>query len=211
MEDGYLGLPRDISIGSNTPGTHPASTHRPIHYDEWAKPSASGYQVSDTMINEALPDKPFKILMIGAGAAGIDFLHHAPPALAHLGVEIKCYEKNADVGGTWYENRYPGCACDVPSVSYQLPWRPNTEWTSYYSGAKEIWQYFKTVVQEEGMMKYISLGVQVRGATWEEAKSKWIVSLSKTASLRGVTEWKEEFDFILNGTGFLKYVRWPRL
>lgn len=208
---GSIDLPPDIQIGSNTPGPHPPSTHRPVHYPEWDTPSASGYRVSDHLVNEPPPDhSPFKVVIMGAGAAGIDFLHHAVPALSGLDVSIVCYDKNPEVGGTWYENRYPGCACDVPSASYSFAWRPNPEWTRYYSGSREIWEYLRGIVEEEGMMRYIRLSTAVTRAVWDEGRSKWVLRLSRTEgkevvdSSPGAEEWDEECDLFLNGTGFLK-------
>ena len=66
--------------------------------------------------------KKMRIAMLGAGISGINFFKFAEEKLEN--VDIVCYEKNHDVGGTWLENRYPGCACDIPSVVYQFPWRP---------------------------------------------------------------------------------------
>ncbi|KAJ3949097.1 uncharacterized protein N0V96_000209 [Colletotrichum fioriniae] len=51
------------------------------------------------------------------------------------------YEKNPEVGGTWYENRYPGCKCDIPSHNYQFSWKPNKEWSNFLSPAEEIQAY----------------------------------------------------------------------
>lgn len=143
---------------------------------------------------------------MGAGAAGIDFLHFAPAALKDLNIEIVVYEKNADVGGTWYENRYPGCACDVPSISYSFPWKMNPSWTKFYSSSKEIWEYMRRIVDEEEMMKYIRLQTMVAGATWNEEKSKWIVKVKKLNPENGTNpqEWEEECDLFINGGGFLK-------
>lgn len=94
------GLPGDIRIGSNSVGQHPASIDRPVHRPEWSAPSDRGYVVSEHMINEPPIGKGLKIIMLGAGASGIDFLHYAPKALEGLGVEIVCYDKNLEVGGT---------------------------------------------------------------------------------------------------------------
>jgi NAD(P)-binding Rossmann-like domain len=66
--------------------------------------------------------KKMRIAMLGAGISGVNFFKFAEEKLEN--VDIVCYEKNHDVGGTWLENRYPGCACDIPSVVYQFPWRP---------------------------------------------------------------------------------------
>lgn len=203
------GLPRDLAIGSNTAGEHPSSAARPIHYPEWSTPSdrGTGYCVGSHMINEAPPQRRrFRIAMMGAGAAGIDFLHHiAAGALADLpgGVDVACFEKNADVGGTWFENRYPGCACDVPSASYSFSWKDNVEWTSYYSGAKEIWKYMKDIVEEEGLAKWITFNTRVVRAQWSEDKGSWDIHL-QTGQGDTSRQWQEECDVFLNGTGFLK-------
>lgn len=200
-----LGLPGDITIGSNTRGTHPASVERPVQHPEWDAPGSTGYVVSHHLINEPPPTNPrFKILMIGAGAAGIDFLHHAPRHLEGLGVDITCYDKNHDIGGTWLENRYPGCACDVPSVGYTFPWKANPKWTSFYSTSQDIWMYMKEIVDEEGMMKYITLNTEITSARWDEAKSMWVVGLRKTLPDTAATEWEEECNLLINGAGFLK-------
>lgn len=200
-----FGLPGDIRVGSNTQGPHPSSIERPVQHPEWNAPGKTGYVVSPTMINEPSLEKPrFKVLMIGAGAAGIDFLHYATRELADLGLEIVCYDKNADIGGTWLENRYPGCACDVPSVGYTFPWKANPKWSSFYSTSQEIWRYMKDIVDKEGMMKYITLNTSVESARWDEQKSVWTVKLSQRNDEQPAREWEEECDFLLNGAGFLK-------
>ena len=200
-----FGLPGDMTIGSNTKGAHPASTERPVQYPEWDAPGPTGYVVSHHLINEPPPTNPrFKILMLGAGAAGIDFLHHAPRVLEGLGVEIACYDKNAEIGGTWLENRYPGCACDVPSVGYTFPWKANPKWQSFYSTSQDIWKYLKEIVDEEGMMKYITLNTAVTSARWNEARSVWLVGLKQTLANSPSTEWEEECNLLINGSGFLK-------
>jgi hypothetical protein len=63
-----------------------------------------------------------KVVTIGAGASALNFAHDM--TTSKLGIELVCYEKNPEIGGTWFENRYPGCACDIPSVNYQFSWAP---------------------------------------------------------------------------------------
>lgn len=202
-----FGLPGSLKIGGNSRGPHPSSTERPVHHPEWDIPSSRGYIPPKTMINEPLPEKPFRIIFLGAGAAGIDFLHWAPKSLKDLNVSLVCYEKNADIGGTWLENRYPGCACDVPSISYTFPWRSNPDWSRFYSSSNEIWQYMRRIVDEEGMMDYIRLCHQVVGAQWNEETSKWLVTVRKLDETDGhYEEFQDECDLLLNGGGFLKYV-----
>lgn len=61
--------------------------------------------------------KRIKIILMGAGASSLNFFKKAEEEMENL--EIVCYEKNTDIGGTWLENRYPGCACDIPSVNFK--------------------------------------------------------------------------------------------
>lgn len=156
------------------------------------------------MINEP-SSRPFHIIMIGAGAAGIDFIHHALQVLPQLNVTFQVYEKNADVGGTWFENRYPGVACDVPSHNYQFVWKQNPDWTSYYSGAKEIWEYMRRCVDEEDMTRFIKFQTEVDEARWDKKSGRWHIAFkTRDTDGRGWSEFEEECDVLLNGTGFLK-------
>lgn len=81
------------------------------------------YSVAENHIGES---KPIKIIVIGAGISGIAFSYKAQSL---ENVEYVIYEKNSDVGGTWFEARYPGCSCDIPAHSYSYPWVGNPEWS----------------------------------------------------------------------------------
>lgn len=73
-----------------------------------------------------IPDQLFgskrklRVIVLGSGVSGINFFKFAEEEASNL--EIRCYEKNEEVGGTWLENRYPGCACDVRRLSMLLAW-----------------------------------------------------------------------------------------
>lgn len=87
----------------------------------------SGYTVQEKPLGEP---RPLRVIAIGAGAAGLNFARQVDRHMQNIDLTI--YEKNADVGGTWFENRYPGCACDIPSHNYQFTWEPNPDWTNLY-------------------------------------------------------------------------------
>jgi hypothetical protein len=72
--------------------------------------------------------KKIRVIAIGAGASALNFAHDVDTN--PLNIDLVLYEKNPEIGGTWFENRYPGCACDIPSVVYQLSWAPSAEWSS---------------------------------------------------------------------------------
>lgn len=75
---------------------------------------ATGYSIPDTNLGGR---RPIKVLIIGFGAAAINLVHIlGQQAGRGSNLSIQCYEKNPEVGGTWYENKYPGCACDIVSL-----------------------------------------------------------------------------------------------
>lgn len=80
------------------------------------------YEIPDTVIFSPTIRK-IRVICIGAGLAGIVSAYRIQKELEN--VEFAIYEKNPDLGGTWLENRYPGCACDVPSHAYQIPFALN--------------------------------------------------------------------------------------
>lgn len=94
-------------------GSLPAPAARP-EYQILEKPSRSGRRL--------------RIICLGGGASALNLAHEVD-ACTTLDLELVCYEKNPSIGGTWYENRYPGCGCDIPSVNYQFSWAPSPDWT----------------------------------------------------------------------------------
>lgn len=98
------------NLGSNDlSGTLPSSTVRPAFSKNWTISAPSGYTITEHLLGEPpLKTLKFRILCLGAGASGIDFLHHSVTlqSFKDMNVEIVCYERNMDVGGTWLENRY---------------------------------------------------------------------------------------------------------
>src|SRR5262249_44830381 len=72
----------------------------------------------------------FRVVIVGAGVSGIC----AAIKLKEVGITCIILEKNDDVGGTWLENRYPGCAVDTPNhFWYQFSFLPNPDWPAYYA------------------------------------------------------------------------------
>jgi hypothetical protein len=93
---------------------------REIHFQARNAPrkDAAGYSIPDATFGER---RPIRVLIIGFGAAAINLVHVlGQQAGRDSNISIQCYEKNPEVGGTWYENRYPGCACDIVSPMSDL-------------------------------------------------------------------------------------------
>lgn len=89
--------------------------------------SAGNYEIIEQPSRIA---RKIRVVVIGCGASAINFAHDVDKS--GLDLDLVCYDKNPSIGGTWYENKYPGCGCDIPSVNYQYSWAPSTHWSSLY-------------------------------------------------------------------------------
>ena len=89
-----------------------------------------------------------RVVFIGAGFAGLTFAwKHKYELPDTQNIDLKIYEKNEDVGGTWLENRYPGVACDVPAHGYTFQFEINPNWSLFYAGGQEIFEYTKATTK----------------------------------------------------------------
>lgn len=88
----------------------------------------NGDKALDIFVDQAVHQpRQMRLICIGAGIAGIGAAYKYQQQLDNT--EFVIYEKNPDVTGTWLENRYPGCACDIPAHSYTFSWEGNPEWS----------------------------------------------------------------------------------
>ncbi|KAF7960488.1 hypothetical protein EAE96_000168 [Botrytis aclada] len=150
--------------------------------------------------------RPVSVIVIGAGFSGIYCGVRIPERLRN--VNLKIYEKNAGVGGTWYENRYPGCACDIPSHSYQYSFAPNPNWSSFYAPAPEIRQYLEDVVKRFSVDRFIKCSHKVVGAQWDDKKAKWKV---RVENLETGETFTDEADVVISARGTLNNISWPKI
>ncbi|KAF7188787.1 FAD-binding monooxygenase moxY [Pseudocercospora fuligena] len=144
-----------------------------------------------------------KVILMGAGASTLNFLKKAGEQLQN--VDITVYEKNRDVGGTWLENRYPGCACDIPSVNYQFSWAIKL-WSHFYSYSPEIWEYIQDLYQKHDLYKFIKLKHQINHVEWDDVEGKWRL---KVKNLETEEEFEDEAEYFINAGGVLNNFKWP--
>ncbi|MGM0564931.1 MAG: NAD(P)-binding domain-containing protein [Pseudomonadota bacterium] len=112
----------------------------------------------------------FDVLVIGAGFSGVN----AGICLKQKGIEnFAILERADDVGGTWRDNTYPGCACDVPSHLYSYSFEQNPNWSRSYSGYAEIHQYIRGTAQKYGLNKHLRYGVSIVRADFDEDSGQW--------------------------------------
>lgn len=145
-----------------------------------------------------------KVIVIGAGYSGIYCGIRIPERLRN--VELVIYEKNAGVGGTWYENRYLGCACDIPSHSYQYSFQPNPNWSSLYAPAAEIQSYLQDVAQKYSADRFIKLRHQVEGCHWDDKTAKWNVTVKNLVTEEII---HDQADVVISARGNLNTPSWP--
>ncbi|NQZ99399.1 MAG: NAD(P)/FAD-dependent oxidoreductase [Myxococcales bacterium] len=115
-----------------------------------------------------------RVLIVGAGASGIAM----GARLGRLGIPYLIVERNSEVGGTWFENRYPGCGVDTPNHAYSFSFGGRYPWSRYFSPRGEIQDYLVRCADEFGVRPNIRFATAVTSATWDESTSRWNVGLA---------------------------------
>jgi len=116
-----------------------------------------------------------RIAIVGAGPGGLCM----GIRLKGAGFErFEILEKAGGVGGTWYHNRYPGCACDVPSYLYSYSFEIKTDWSRPYGPQPEILAYLEHCAEKYGLLPHCRFGDAVKRARWDEAAAQWTLELA---------------------------------
>lgn len=110
----------------------------------------------------------FSALIIGAGISGLC----AAMEFEAAKIPYTIVERREDLGGVWFDNRYPGAACDVPSHLYSFSFAPYP-WSRYFAGSREIHQYLRHVADSYDIRRHIRFGVEVTEARFDEASGMW--------------------------------------
>ncbi|KAI9019877.1 hypothetical protein DFJ74DRAFT_141044 [Hyaloraphidium curvatum] len=163
--------------------------------------------------------RKLRIVCVGAGATGIDLVREwrRNPDV-HGNTDLTLYEALPTHGGTWWINRYPGCACDVPSHLYSFSWAPNPNWSKVYSPSPEIWAYFDRCARAVGVPELTRYGVRIVSATWDEDYAVWRLKWRRERWHDDGSEWgrtevlgegEDWCDVLLNGTGALSKPKNP--
>jgi 4-hydroxyacetophenone monooxygenase len=125
----------------------------------------------------------FHVLIIGAGVTGV----LAARLLNQLGMtNFTVVDRNAEPGGTWYVNQYPGCRVDTPSMLYSYSFDPDPDWPEHFSHQPELLRYVKQVADQSGLGDRLRCGTEVEAMTWDNDASAWRVEVRNLTS--GATE-----------------------
>jgi cation diffusion facilitator CzcD-associated flavoprotein CzcO len=121
--------------------------------------------------NDAEPEQ-VEIAIVGAGFGGIGLA----VKLREAGFDdFVILERASGLGGTWRDNTYPGCACDVPSQLYSYSFAQNPDWSRTYGKQPEILAYLHTVAERHGVVPHIRFNTELLDATWDETAQAWRV------------------------------------
>ena len=139
-----------------------------------------------------------RVAIIGAGPGGICM----GIKLREAGFDDFVILERADgVGGTWRSNRYPGCACDVPSHVYQFSFELNGSWTRPYATQPEILAYMERCAEKYGLLSHCRFETSVTRATWQEDRAGWALELAGGEVV--------EAQAVVSAVGMFNELIWP--
>jgi cation diffusion facilitator CzcD-associated flavoprotein CzcO len=127
--------------------------------------------------NDAVPHH-VDVLIVGSGFSGLCLAVRLRQSRQDSFLII---EKGADLGGTWRDNRYPGCACDIPSHLYSLSFAPRNDWSRLYPSQPELWNYLGDIADQYELRCKIRFNTEMQSARWGEADALWHVATSAGA------------------------------
>jgi 4-hydroxyacetophenone monooxygenase len=119
------------------------------------------------------PAVDLKVAVIGSGMSGI----LAGVRLGQAGVPYVILEKNPDVGGTWFENTYPGARVDVSNAFYSYSFAQRVDWPKHYSTQQILLDYFRDCAIEFGVHDHIRFNTEVASAHYDEPRALWVLHL----------------------------------
>ena len=117
----------------------------------------------------------FSVIVVGAGMSGIC----TGIKLSEAGVDYTILEKNAAVGGTWYENSYPDCGVDTPNHFYSYSFERNANWSGYFSKRDELHGYFERCTDQFGIRDHIQLNSEVQKMQFDTGSQTWHVTVKR--------------------------------
>jgi len=152
------------------------------------------------MNTETAARRHLRYAIIGAGMSGI---LAAIKLRERDDADFVVYEKAAELGGTWRDNRYPGLTCDTPSHAYSYSFALNPDWSKYYADGAEIKAYFTRVATEFGVVPHIRFNSEVVSCRFDDANKVWRLGL--------VNGEQSEADVVIVASGVLHHPSVPEL
>lgn len=194
-DDALLLRMMSVAVGENVPSEYLPMLREHMGLSE--DPATPAVQPSPPTQSD------FRVAIVGAGASGLC----AAIRLGQAGIPYTVFEKNAEVGGTWHENRYPGCAVDTPNHFYQFSFEPNNDWPNYFSYQPSILEYLRGCADKYGVIQHTCFGHEVVSAIYDSARDGWDVTTRDPA---GQTH-SEHFKLVISAVGQLNRPAIPKI
>jgi 4-hydroxyacetophenone monooxygenase len=149
------------------------------------------------------PSREFLVAIIGAGMSGL----LAAYRLQQAGVPCVVLEKNAEVGGTWYENSYPGCRVDVANSFFSYSFAQRSDWPNHYSTQPALLAYFRECAERFGLRKLVRFQTEVLNAAWQDDRAVWRIRVRKPDGREDAIE----ANALISAVGQLNQPKLPKI
>ena len=127
---------------------------------------------------EAVPDsRQLPVIIVGAGISGILL----GKMLLEQGIPFRIFDKNSQVGGTWWENTYPGCGVDTPNHAYSFSFGPRYPWRRFFSPRADIQDYLEQTAAAANLYPHIEFNTEIEQARWDSENACWQVTVRSSA------------------------------
>jgi 4-hydroxyacetophenone monooxygenase len=182
----------EISLGENLP-----AGYGPLLAEELG--------IADRRVAIAPPRSAdgFRVAVIGAGISGL----LAATELTRANIPFTIIEKDETVGGTWWENSYPGCGVDTPTHLYSFSFAQRPDWSRYFAKRGELHTYLEDIAAEFDLKRDIRFGQEVTGATWSAPDSVWHLTAKDTDG----NVHKYTANVVIAGVGYFNRPAYPRI
>ena len=197
LSDNFLKELMSVGVGENVP-----DEYVPMMKEEL---SINGNVLRDLNVEKIKNNKNINninVIIIGAGLCGI----LAGIKLLQANIPFKIIEKNNSIGGTWFENSYPGCGVDTPNHVYAYSFEPSFHWNEFYSKRDSIYEYLKFCTNKYNLSKHIEFNTSVKSAVFNEEKGIWETIVEKNGS-----QYTLEASIIISAVGQLNRPSIPRI
>ncbi|MGH3683766.1 MAG: flavin-containing monooxygenase [Pseudonocardiaceae bacterium] len=129
-----------------------------------------------TSIADRRPTPHVRVAIIGTGFSGLGMAIR----LRQEGInDFLVFERADEVGGTWRDNTYPGCACDVMALLYSFSFAQSPTWTTTFGSQAEVLDYLRSCADRFGVVPFIRFGHDVQAARWDEVERRWHIETSQ--------------------------------
>lgn len=150
--------------------------------------------------NEPPHEREQEVLIMGAGMSGLCMLRGLKQRGQH---DVLVIEKQPNLGGTWWDNTYPGAQVDVPAPVYAFSFAPNPDWQQRFASAGEIQRYQQRLAAREGLLPHLRFNTKLMAAHWQADRKRW-----RCETACGQVIHARHF---VCSTGPLNQPRWPDL